>query len=637
MRYTLIKKEFRQLLPVAILIIIFFTAQLIYNPVSGRLDEDSWSKISGYLEPDSQVSSSIVLIILCLMTSFSLFPREYDDRTIEYLYSLPISRNAVFFSKFIVALSILYGAMLLGCLADYLLQLFNKQPFSGTQFNLRTAVTGYFLMSAFIFIMMSYGVLLSFFRRFGILILGLFWIMISTFKDRFPFFEYLNIFNIVKMDYHGQTLLIPWKLLFFNIGMGSVCLLMAGFLWNTPAEQFSMWYARLQKKRLGTIIGFASLILIITLFLIIFVRLIKSEESNNIQKVQYISYQTSTFSTDHYRFTYPQSLSETARQLIDQSDEVYIKTRDFLSAGDSEPIVVDLTEQSNEHAGLAGLYKIRMDIRKEKELKDRLRVFTHETTHVFSLLESDKKIRDFSNSTHFFNEGLSEFVSYTLIPDTDKLEMQRLLAAVSWKRYHITFDNLVNEASFRKKYSEHLFYAIGELWVKAMSDTYGDKAVSDLLRAMGREGAPTNLSGHTFWQDTLQAMGSDLEKINTTWLKLLTDLSRKYEKKIEELPQIRGGVSSRNRDVTILSAHLDRQVDPDNLDFLVRYRSNSSVGEEDTHVIYGLIQPDTEPLEIQFHIPSNRLISRKFEYQFGYIFDGRTFPYFEEWQSGDNR
>ena len=138
MRYTLIKKEFRQLLPVAILIIIFFTAQLIYNPVSGRLDEDSSSKISGYLEPDSQVSSSIVLIILCLMTSFSLFPREYDDRTIEYLYSLPISRNAVFFSKFIVALSILYGAMLLGCLADYLLQLFNKQPFSGTQFNLRT-------------------------------------------------------------------------------------------------------------------------------------------------------------------------------------------------------------------------------------------------------------------------------------------------------------------------------------------------------------------------------------------------------------------------------------------------------------------------------------------------------------------
>ena len=153
------------------------------------------------------------------------------------------------------------------------------------------------------------GVLLSFFRRFGILILGLFWIMISTFKDRFPFFEYLNIFNIVKMDYHGQTLLIPWKLLFFNIGMGSVCLLMAGFLWNTPAEQFSMWYARLQKKRLGTIIGFASLILIITLFLIIFVRLIKSEESNNIQKVQYISYQTSTFSTDHYRFTYPQPSS----------------------------------------------------------------------------------------------------------------------------------------------------------------------------------------------------------------------------------------------------------------------------------------------------------------------------------------
>ncbi|MGD9162921.1 MAG: ABC transporter permease subunit [Desulfobacteraceae bacterium] len=260
MTYTLIKKELRQLLPVAILIILFFTAQLIYNPVSGRLDEGSWSSISGYLEPNSQVSSSIILIILCLMTAFSLLPREYDDRTIEYLYSLPISRSAVFLSKFVVALSILYGAMMLGCLADWMLQLFNKQPFSGNQFNLRTAVTGYFLMSAFIFVMLSYGVLLSFFRRFGLLIFGLFWVVISTFKDQFPFWEYLNIFNIVSMEYHGQTLLIPWKLLFFNIGIGAACLLTAGFLWSTPAEQFSVWYNRFSKKRVGTVIGISTFI-----------------------------------------------------------------------------------------------------------------------------------------------------------------------------------------------------------------------------------------------------------------------------------------------------------------------------------------------------------------------------------------
>ncbi|MGD9162483.1 MAG: hypothetical protein PVG39_29015 [Desulfobacteraceae bacterium] len=371
--------------------------------------------------------------------------------------------------------------------------------------------------------------------------------------------------------------------------------------------------------------------------MIIFTKLMNSGGGNDYRRVRYVSYQTSTFSTDHYRFIYPQSLRDTAHKLINKSDDVYIKTRDFLSARDSEPIVTDLTEISQEHAGLAGLYKIRMDILRKKSLDERLRILSHETTHIFSLLESDKKIRDYGNSTHFFNEGLAEYVSYTLFPDEKLLEYQRLLAVASWKRNKITFDNLVDKLSFRGKYSEYLFYAIGQLWVQALHDTCGDQAVSDLLHSMGREGAPTNLNGRTFWQDTLQAMNCDLEKINTTWLKLLNDLSREYANKIEELPRIRGGVVNRNKEEITLNAHLDRKINPDNFTFLVRYRNNSSVDEEGTHSVRGWIQPDKEPLEIQFHIPSGRIVGRRFEYQFGYTFNKGGFPYYEEWQTGQNR
>ena len=330
MIHTLIKKEFRQLLPIAILIFIFFNAQIIFNPVSERLDEGAWSNISGYIEPGSQVISSIILIIFCFMTAFSLFPREHDEKTIEYLYSLPISRTKVFLSKFIVALLILYGSLLLGSAADWMLQLFNRQPYSGDQFNLKTAVTGYFLMSAFIFTMLSYGVLLSFFRRFGILIFGMFWVIISSFKDKIPFLENLNIFHIVSMEYHGQTLLIPWKQLFINAGLGAISLYLACFLWGTPAEQFSIWYQRLAKKRIGTIVGVGSFIIILILFFTIFHHLITNDPGYNYQNVKYISYQTSTFSTEHYRFTYPQSLREAAHEFINKSDDVYIKIKPYL-------------------------------------------------------------------------------------------------------------------------------------------------------------------------------------------------------------------------------------------------------------------------------------------------------------------
>lgn len=636
MTYTLIKKEFRQLLPITILLILFFTLDLILSPVSERLDEQSWSSITGYLMPETQGIMGILLIILCLITAYALFPREHDDKTIEYLYSLPVSRNAVFLSKFMVAMIILCGSLMLGFMSDGALQIFNNQPYSGGQFNLRTAATAYLIMSGFIFTMLSYGVLLSFFRRFGLVLLGMIWVFISSFKEKLPVLEYLNIFQLVSMEYHGQTLMVPWKLLIVNTGLGVLCLFIAGFLWGTPAEHFSIWYQRFIKKRIGTIVSIVSFIAISISFGIIFSSLMKDEVAKNYVKEQYVSFKTATFSTDHYQITYPQSIRETAHELVRRADEVYIKVRDLLFAQDSKAIVVDFTEQSNEHAGIAALYKIRMDIRKTRELDDRLRVFAHETTHVFAILESNKKMNDYSYGTHFFSEGLADYVSYVLFPDSEKLDAQNHMAVASWKRFKITFDDLANKSSFKKKYSEHLFYALGHLWVKAMSETYGEKSVSDILRALGRDGAPSNLSSHLLWQDTLQAMNCDLEKVNMAWLKLLTDLSIKHEKRIETLPRIRGGVVGKNKGEIILSAVLDRDTQPQDLIYVVRYRKDSDAEEVYTHMIFGEIQPDKKPLEIRFNIPSDSLVGRRFEYQFGYIFNKETFPYFEEWQSGEN-
>jgi ABC-type transport system involved in multi-copper enzyme maturation permease subunit len=560
MRYALIKKEFRQLLPIAILLILFYTIQLVESPISKRLDEESWGSITGYLIPGAQGVMGICLVIFCLITAYALFPREHDDRTIEYLYSLPVSRSAVFLSKFIVAFLILLGSHLLGCITEWILQLFNNQPYSGGQFNIKTAATAYFLISAFNFIMLSYGVLLSFFRRFGLLLLGMIWLFISSFKERLPFLEYLNILNVIKMEYYGQTLLVPWKLLFINTGTGAVSLMIAGFLWTTPAEQFSMWYQQFFKKRIGTIIGVACSIAIFLFFTAIINRGMKSELEKNPLKDQYLSFQTATFSTEHYNLTYPQNLRETAYELIGRADGVYIGVRNFLYAKDSSPIYVDLTEQSNQHAGIASLYKIRMDIRKPGKLEERLRVFAHETTHVFAILESNKKINIHNNSTHFFNEGLAEYVSYSLFHDEEKFEAKNILAVTTWKRNNITFDDLADMASFKERYNEELFYTLGHLWVKAMAETYGDKSVSDILRAMGREGAPTNLGSHLLWQDTLQAMNCDLEKVNTAWLKLLNDLEIKYEKRIESLPRLSGVFAGKEKGETILTAMLDREL-----------------------------------------------------------------------------
>jgi hypothetical protein len=75
----------------------------------------------------------------------------------------------------------------------------------------------------------------------------------------------------------------------------------------------------------------------------------------------------------------------------------------------------------------------------------------------------------------------------------------------------------------------------------------------------------------------------------------------------------------------------------ENLIFVVRYRKDSAVKDEDTHIVYGEIQWHKTPLEIRFRIPSYRLVGRRFEYQFGYFINQEYFPYFEKWQSGANK
>jgi hypothetical protein len=631
---VLIRKELRQLVPIAILIFVIISSDLIYHAIDGRVDEASWAEISGYLTPGEDTGANVFYLILCLITAFSLFPREYEEGSIEFLYSLPVGRISIFAAKLAAAFFILEGGIFLGLFLDWALQLPNHQSLTGDQFRFSIGANAAFLMSVFTFTALAHGILISFFRRFGIILYGIWWWIVWTLEKISPSFETLNFMNLFATQYHGQDLLIPWRLVITHTCISWGCILLAAFLWITPAERYSTWYRRLPQKRWGRVVLICSTVVIIAVIFSIFYRVFEDPEYSAPLTEHFAPFESSRFSTEHYQFTYPGNLRDSSLLLIKDADSAYGTIRNMLAAGITGPVIVDLTEESDEHAGIAGWNKIRMDIRRNSNQQDHLRILHHETVHVFEAHESNRKISDYKNSTAFFCEGLAEYLSFRAVRDDRKLSAQRLLAATSWLRHKISFDELIDKSSFKARHNENLFYALGETWAMALAKGCGDAALGNVLRAMGREDAPKDLSGLALWQDTLQAIDCDLEKVNAYWVQYLSDISEDRKDEIELIPRLSGGVAGDKDGEVVLIAYTDRLIAETASLFMVRVRNNATADEEMVRHFYGIIQPDTKPLEIMFTFPTGIFIGRRFEYQFGYVIDQGIQPYFEPWQSG---
>jgi putative exporter of polyketide antibiotics len=197
----LIRKELRQLIPIAFLLLAVIGSDVIFRSIDGRLDEASWVDISGWT-PGENTSHGVLYLLFGLVTAYSLFPREHDEGTIQFLNSLPVSRLSVFTAKFIAAFLILEAFIVLGAFSDWALQLPNHQSFTGHQFRFGVAASATFIASVYSFITLSHWILLSFFRRFGLIIYGIFWWVVWTLEKLEPEFKFLNIMNLYAFEFH---------------------------------------------------------------------------------------------------------------------------------------------------------------------------------------------------------------------------------------------------------------------------------------------------------------------------------------------------------------------------------------------------------------------------------------------------
>jgi len=625
----LVAKEWRQLFPIACLWVALLVLNYAFQFVTERVDEQTFfGWCEGYCDYESSAAVAVFSALIALVTAYSLFPREYDDATIDFVRALPVKRRSIFIAKVIAACLLLWIINLIGYGIDALLLGLNPESIGGT-FYPQVWSTLLWRDCLFAFIVLSHGIFLSWFRTIGLIIYAIYLIGLMYIESEFGASGVWSLFSLMANEYDGSRLVVDQEALVVHTLIAFFLLFIAYALWDRSESSIagvthsSKGIRYLQS--LFSVIGF--IVLAGTMAYRVSVGTGTSE--NHLKVV----------ATDNYRFVYNENKASTVQYVVDHADADYQKLADMLGVEELPGIRVDLSAQSEHAAGLATWKKIQMDLNSFSEDISQRRVLSHETTHVLQAVESDRALARNYSAVKFFIEGMAQYTSFEVIPETARRASNWELASISWKRQNIEFNDLIDEAAFNSKFDAELHYSLGDLWVQAFVETCGDSALGEFLRATGREDAVKNLPAALFWRDTMREIDCDLDTLNVKWRAQMQAL---YDTADQSLFPVYSDVAIRE-DATgqvVITAKLAGEEDKP-LDFKTPEQFSVRIGTASTQlsagvdpVFRGQMVESEQAGTIQFRVPSSAISGNRFRYQLGFKPTADSRYYYETWKRG---
>lgn len=505
---SLLAKELRQLLPITALWMAVLVLGYGMQFFTERTDEQTFgSWCEGYCDYGSNVGVAVFLVLMALVTAYSLFPRELDDSTIDFLRALPVSAASVFVAKFLAAWILLCGVNLLSYGIDRALLASNPESIGGRFYD-QVWLTLLWRDCLFLFIVLAHGVLLSWFRTLGLLFYSLYLIGLMWAESALGSSGNWSIFSLLSNQYEGSRLIVNQQGLVVHVGVALLLLLLAFRLWSRSDSSSSG--GRRTGRGMKLLNAFLSLLGFALLGLFMIYRI--GVDTGTAQTDE-----LAVTATEHYRFVYDVRREPVVQYIVDHAESDLEALGEILGVETLPNIRVDLSANSEHAAGLAKWKKIQMDLDAFREDASQRRVLSHETTHVLQATESNRSLADNYSAARFFIEGMAQYTSFAIVPEVQRRRSNWELASVAWKRQTIRFDDLIDADGFASQYDAELHYSLGDLWTRAMVSTCGLSSLGDFLRATGREGAVRDLPAAIFWRDTMRAIDCDLDTLNATW------------------------------------------------------------------------------------------------------------------------
>ena len=617
---ALFGKEVRQLLPLIFALFVLNGVGLLDAFAGGSPDEMTWSELSILLNVQLGQNSVMIYFIIGLVAAYILLPPEQDQRTLEFLWALPIRRWQVFAVKLGSAFTVLCSLVLIDHLLAWWVQSFHSNSITSSQFSWNIWWLEIAMLSGLCAIALGYGVFASFFRTFGVLALVLFWTVTSFLEFQNPSLSYLNVTNLLTVEHRGSEIILPENAWWLHSGIAVVCVILACLLWVGHAEAFVRFGERIRRgvaaRVGGVLLGIVAVVLLLG-FAVSQFGLDSVDDDLASNRV------SETIETNHYTLEYYAEDRERVQLFARDVDDLFNRTRVQLGASAGAKIVADLTDASDDHLGIAGWQKLRMKRSALYDLNRRAHVFVHETAHVLAAQVADRRLQEHASDAAFFSEGIAEWVSFEVLGLAAEREALELLAATAWHRFDLDFADIVYAASFRTRFDENLIYALGVAWVSTLAQTCGDNAPGAALRAMARSGAPQQLSGSRFWQDTLQAIGCDLSTVNGRFainMLAMEDASR-------QIPQLITGVNAGERNIDF-TLRLEGPRAENQYRVTVRLRDSALVAPGAVITRTQLISADEQ---IELSVFKERLSGERFQYQVGIEFLPGQRPFFGRW------
>jgi hypothetical protein len=623
---ALVRKELRQLMPA----IVALGALWAWGAVDAFLlnppDVPTWGRETWLLAPETSWHGTTELLI-GFVIAYSLLPGEHAQRTIDFLYSLPIRRRAIFFSKYLVGVGVQMAADVLGTAMSLAHHALNSDSLDHRAFRASTAALQLGADVVMPFICVAYGVLVSYFRRLGWLLAVLVWLTLEIAEKANPALRILNIKSLMMVEHDGSTPLVPWRAWGLHIGMAALSLAAAERLWLGRQERFTAFYDRLRAsaalRRVGTLAAVAAIALTIAGAMMSGgAGKPKASPADDARPVRVVS-----FDTEHFHFTYREPRAARALIVIMAADQAYDDIRRWLGAPALDRIVADLTEESDEHLGIAGWTKMRLDLSRPDEPDALLRhVLYHETTHVVTAALTEGLSNERAEETRFFAEGLAEYVAYELVPDLRaERERAREVAALAHERYRLRFADLLEPKAFLARYDEGLLYPLGEVFAAALVQTCGRDSVREVLRAFASPDTPRSLAGTELWRAVLQERRCDLDRVLGTYEGRLRRLSAAAAATI---PVATASLAGKEGEDLLFDVTVDART-PGPWRVSLRVRPDADAPRS-ALVIVQALAPTGKPT--QFRVPRPDSAGRSVEFQVGARAGARA-ALFSRWQS----
>ena len=622
----LILKELRQLSPIGLLWLALLAVGWAMQLFAGRVDEESFgSWYEEVLGAGTDPGVAVIASIVCLVTAWSLFPREHDDSTIDFLRALPVSRARIFAAKVLAATLLLAAVFALGYGLDAALLSLNPETFGG-RFYAQAWATLAWRDLAFAFVMLCHGVLLSWFRVTGLVVFALYIVSVMLIESSTGSAGLYSVLGMLSNEYDGSRLVVDARAIAVHLALGLVSLLVAHRLWSATPSAAGGGRPSPRAGARWRILAVAAAL--VGAGAVLVTRLGPGAiEGRGGEAVE-----LEVVSTDYYRFAFDPADRRTVDSLVARADDDFRALGAMLgvAAGDLPRVRVDLAASSEHAAGLATWKTIRMDLDTFEGDRSQARVLSHESAHVMQSVLSERALARHFAAARFFVEGMAQYTSFAIVPEPERRTSNHAIAAVSWDRQEIRFPNLI-DADFAATFDPDLYYSLGDLWTGAFVETCGPDSLGDFLRAAGREDVPRRLAPMTFWTDTLREIGCGLEDVNERFrgdMRALADATDPDDFPVLEAPRVERLPDGRVRIAAGIVAPGEGGGPPVRLPerFVVRVGAGASVVAAVDPVFRGRVErpddPDGEgdagPVRAVFDIPARAVPRARFEYQLGY-------------------